>query len=242
MADATRARFIPGIYNYCDRWCERCRYAQRCYTRAERLRFEEALAKGLAPSLGDGPPEEATTDRVVRPWLADLQRAQEELDTGELHRLIAQHEADDLRAREDPLVRQTAAYRDQALHFVKALATVRGESRDPIVSAALEVIEAQAWAMSGKMFRAVRGLFDRDLDDDPLDVQTDANGSAKLMLLLIAESRSAWEVLTGVGRAIADGVPARMMRDLLALDRAIASRFPRAMAFVRPGFDTEPAD
>jgi len=22
--------FIPGIYNYCDRWCERCLYTDRC--------------------------------------------------------------------------------------------------------------------------------------------------------------------------------------------------------------------
>ncbi len=24
--------FIPGIYNYCDRWCERCKYTDRCYS------------------------------------------------------------------------------------------------------------------------------------------------------------------------------------------------------------------
>lgn len=23
-------RFIPGIYNYCDRWCKRCELASRC--------------------------------------------------------------------------------------------------------------------------------------------------------------------------------------------------------------------
>src|SRR2546423_12378923 len=23
-------RFIPGIYNYCDRWCERCPFSNRC--------------------------------------------------------------------------------------------------------------------------------------------------------------------------------------------------------------------
>src|SRR6266513_5840510 len=23
-------RFIPGIYNYCDRWCERCPLSNRC--------------------------------------------------------------------------------------------------------------------------------------------------------------------------------------------------------------------
>ena len=25
---------IPGIYNYCDRWCERCRFTSRCFTYA----------------------------------------------------------------------------------------------------------------------------------------------------------------------------------------------------------------
>jgi len=23
-------RFIPGVYNYCDRWCERCPFTSRC--------------------------------------------------------------------------------------------------------------------------------------------------------------------------------------------------------------------
>lgn len=29
--------FIPGIYNYCDRWCERCAFTNRCrsYAREE---------------------------------------------------------------------------------------------------------------------------------------------------------------------------------------------------------------
>lgn len=27
-------RFIPGIYNYCDRWCERCAFTSRCITYA----------------------------------------------------------------------------------------------------------------------------------------------------------------------------------------------------------------
>jgi len=22
--------FIPGIYNYCNRWCERCLYTEKC--------------------------------------------------------------------------------------------------------------------------------------------------------------------------------------------------------------------
>jgi predicted protein tyrosine phosphatase len=27
---ASDPKFIPGIYNYCDRWCERCPFTSRC--------------------------------------------------------------------------------------------------------------------------------------------------------------------------------------------------------------------
>jgi hypothetical protein len=40
-----------------------------------------------------------------------------------------------------------------------------------------------------------------------------------------------------VGRAAADGVPAALVRMLDELDAILAARFPRAMEFVRPGFD-----
>ena len=43
------------------------------------------------------------------------------------------------------------------------------------------------------------------------------------------------------GKASADGVPAQAVRRLQDLDAAIATRLPRAMAFVRPGFDEPPA-
>ena len=31
---AANPKFIPGIYNYCDRWCERCFLTSRCMTYA----------------------------------------------------------------------------------------------------------------------------------------------------------------------------------------------------------------
>jgi hypothetical protein len=39
------------------------------------------------------------------------------------------------------------------------------------------------------------------------------------------------------GKATADGVPANAVAMLEELDAAIRERFPRVMAFVRPGFD-----
>ncbi len=43
-------RFIPGIYNYCDRWCERCQMTQRCFLYyQDSRRTAEHLAKGEDP-------------------------------------------------------------------------------------------------------------------------------------------------------------------------------------------------
>jgi hypothetical protein len=46
-------------------------------------------------------------------------------------------------------------------------------------------------------------------------------------------------VLLDRGQATADGVPARLVALLEEIDGGLAARFPRAMAFIRPGFDTE---
>src|SRR5215510_5650962 len=35
MARAANPNLIPGIYNYCDRRCERCRFADRCFSYLE---------------------------------------------------------------------------------------------------------------------------------------------------------------------------------------------------------------
>jgi hypothetical protein len=101
---------------------------------------------------------------------------------------------------------------------------------------AVEVIEALCLRIASKTHRAITGALDPDFD--PADVQSDANGSAKLVRLLVAESSAAWKVLMEAGRARANGVPAKLVRMLEDLDVGIDVRFPDAMSFIRPGFDT----
>ena len=38
--------FIPGIYNYCDSWCERCLYTSRCMNFAMGQSIEKEIEKG----------------------------------------------------------------------------------------------------------------------------------------------------------------------------------------------------
>jgi len=113
--------------------------------------------------------------------------------------------------------------------------SARGEA------AAIDAVATIEWLSSlvgSKIHRAVAGQAEGWEPQE--QVQTDFNGSAKIALLAIAESRHAWGVLMEAGKATADGVPAQAVTMLDALDAAVRKRFPHAMAFVRPGFD-EPA-
>ena len=61
--------FIPGVYNYCDRWCERCPFASRCRSYAMELTLridggDGELARA-AESLADDPAEEGAGEDVL---------------------------------------------------------------------------------------------------------------------------------------------------------------------------------
>src|SRR5437016_11414573 len=50
VARAGNPNLIPGIYNYCDRRCERCRFATRCFDHLERReRGEDDLDRTALP-------------------------------------------------------------------------------------------------------------------------------------------------------------------------------------------------
>ncbi|OLB60928.1 MAG: hypothetical protein AUI11_11855 [Acidobacteria bacterium 13_2_20CM_2_66_4] len=69
-------------------------------------------------------------------------------------------------------------------------------------------------------------------DDDP--VQNDWNGSAKIALISLDRSEAAWRVIAQATSHEEAGSLADAARDLR---RLTLEKFPRAMSFIRPGFD-----
>jgi hypothetical protein len=137
----------------------------------------------------------------------------------------------------DPLVVRATNYGTASTAIIRALRPLLSDWAERRVSLAIDRIDETALAIGGKDFRAVLGSL--QLDCDPGDVQTDANGSAKVARLLIEESRRAWMELLEPGRLVAEGVPGRFVVVLNELEATLADRFPRALEFVRPGFDTD---
>ncbi len=216
--------FIPGIYNFCDRWCERCQFRHRCRVDADSNRAEEAADRVRAGNR-------ASPNEVDLAWPTEAELAA----TARLINLSFE------RRSRHPISVLGREYLDATRGVSAALRPMLKESGDPVSLTALETVERLDMLIAVKVWRAVGSAIDRALfpDQDHDSARRDANGSAKLARLLIAESRGAWLVLAEPGRARADGVPMAMVARLDTLDTAVAREFPDAMAFVRPGFDEE---
>lgn len=143
-------------------------------------------------------------------------------------------------AEEDPLVCRGAEYARATWHVLQALRPFLAARADHVAVDAADRIEEMCVTVASKIFRAVSSSLDDpgDTGESATDLESDANGSAKVALLLIEESRQAWRVLMQPGRAAADGVPARQVAVLDSIEADLLRRFPRALQFVRPGFDT----
>jgi len=123
------------------------------------------------------------------------------------------------------------------------------------VSDAVEVIRWYQFFIAAKTYRALMGLEDTgdedvsDIDIDPFsddDVDDedvllraachDSDGSAKIALIAIDRSSSAWRLMqNALPEKTESTVP--ILIELEKLRRGIEQIFPRARDFVRPGFD-----
>jgi hypothetical protein len=235
VARARNPRLIPGIYNYCDGRCPRCPATDRCLTYLDN---EETAAAG-------GDRDAPFTQRVTRSIQRTLDMLEEvgrregidlsslhadDPDGGKIQRALGRH-------YDDALVKQSRAYTHLVWPIAKALIPVVVARGDPLVIDAVETIEWFSMFISSKIFRAVAGRAEMSDRLHDAEEQTDHDGSAKIAVLGIAESRAAWRIVMEHGNATADGAPAQAVRMLDELEAAVRTHFPNAMAFVRPGFD-----
>jgi hypothetical protein len=233
LARARNPRLIPGIYNYCDGRCGRCAFTDRCLVFVENV-AEDGERRAENPAVDDA---EASLERTLAMLTEIARREGVDLTAsapqGDMHRtpITLDHER-------DPLVAHAREYSTIAWRVSRAVAPIVAARGDHAAIEAVGTIEWFSSRIAAKLYRAVCGHADAWQFEG--EVQTDYDGSAKVALLAIRESREAWVTLMEAGKAAADGIPAHAVKSLDHLDAAVCERFPRAEQFVRPGFD-EPA-
>lgn len=215
-----RDGFIDGVFNYCDRWCETCALTTWC-----RLFADVAETKAsLDPAhkrLAEAPPLRHEVEELPK-WMEELlEKIQHDIDK------MTPEELDALRPapvnEDDPLLKRAAAYTVTVHTWLGDGHTKSDDANNP-----REVIGWFSTMIGSKIARALHGLGDAYEPGEP----TDYDGSAKVALVGIERSRTAWQQLaateTAAGPAIAE---------LTWLEQEIDRMFPRARQFVRPAFD-----
>jgi len=239
--------FTISFHYFCDHRCWRCELSDRCavfarweaLSKRKRLHFSGPagrVASVLAVAMQVTIEEAAViTAEIERTMPLEHAACQTVLDPAMLL------ESDRARsARHDPVVGRAAEYAQTCWPALQALRPMLAAKGDQASVGTTDRLEEMCATIASKLFRAMSGTF--NVGADPNDVQCDANGSAKVALLLIEESRQAWRDLMKPNQAIADGLPARFIAMLDAIESGVMERFPRAFEFLRPGFDTGMAD
>jgi hypothetical protein len=250
-------RLIPGVYNYCDRWCERCTLSARCRVFQHQLVFDAATKAGCsleqamdraesAVDLLDGP-EPPVPPSWERERSALLDVVNREPTQAEMARWLGSEKRRRAWADAQPISRAAQDYMHLSLDIVIALEKLARPDADPLAVAALHAIHHHSFLIRSKLYRAMSGSWTRfdptadpdddDVDDDDEFAVHDANGSAHVALRAIVESREAWQTIAASPRLASSGVAPAMIRRLAELETGVSARFPGARSFKRPGFD-----
>ncbi len=174
VARASNPRLIPGIYNYCDRWCERCRFTDRCLQYLEDQEAEPPSAD--AASLA-GRVRESLTRRLGT--ITEIAR-REHIDLQTIEAPPADAAEKQERHGQDPLVAWARQYGDLAWRLSRALGPIAAARGDPAVIDAVDVIDWFSSMIGAKVSRAVSGAaFARELGDPDDDrIQRDLRSRA----------------------------------------------------------------
>jgi hypothetical protein len=252
--------YISGIYNYCDRWCERCPFNHRC-----RVFADEQKLSDEQKDINNDQFWQRLSDNFAK-TLEMLQKMADEMGidlSGKEENTVSNiDENGDAISISNParkeisdrVERLTKRYHKQIDRFFDLNQDFFHEKQNdleqhlrmdlPVDEAGLyglqnafQVIRWYQYFIAAKAHRSISGLELEDADVDfNVDIQNDATGSAKITILAIRQSIVAWETVRQMFPEKTDE-----LLDLFVLlrkaENALLEIFPKVMQFVRPGFD-----
>ncbi len=216
-------QLISGVHNYCDRWCERCKFVSRCAVgKADIQKIDEKdlspekFAEVLQNIFGE-------IQAQLTEFLGEFEfeePTEEEMHHNQVHNLMIDTH---------PLALLSEKYYKQVFQMMNTLLEAKGYE--------WEVIGWYHIFLHIKFKRAIHGL--KDADDEMYantPYQTDANGSAKIAIIAVERSMIAWKRLYDKDP---DPVYQKMLFLLKQIHDAALQTFPDHEKFVRAGFDEE---
>lgn len=256
---ADNPNFIAGIYNYCDRWCERCPLTSRCLNYAmgaeleerqrdsaaqdaENAQYWEKLGQVLDTTLAllhDMADQEGFQPLSDVEWASYQAREEQQWADAEAHQAVIAAEAY-VTAVDAWLGNANERFNAKADALITQ-ARLNIPGLDPAAKAAelndaVEVIRWYQLFIQVKLLRALTGKADEADDDLWDDYPKDSDGSAKIALIAMERSLAAWTLLLNAFPE-QETTTLHLLATLQRIRRLTEQEFPQARAFIRPGFD-----
>ncbi|MHC4743714.1 MAG: hypothetical protein ACYS8Z_17495 [Planctomycetota bacterium] len=246
--------FIPGVYNYCDRWCERCPFTSRCMNYAiSEDHFDDPESRDIRneafwKKLGEvfaftrQMVEESAEMLGIDLDSLDLDATKEELaerkEKAESHEcaLAAKEYIEKVKSWFDS-AEDTFQRKEDELN-AEAQLDLPGSDPEGDAATIIDAAEIIRWYQHFiyvKLVRALKGTIDED-EEPPDEYPKDSDGSAKIALIAIDRSIAAWGKIYEHFDEDEDEI-LDMLVLLDRLRRKTESVFPNARKFHRAGFD-----
>ena len=253
-----KSGYIDGIYNYCDRWCERCIFTSRCrnFEGIRKLSPEEQDIENKAFWDKIGKNFETAIKllhKAAAKYGIDLNAVSESGKNDYSRREKRDRNA----AKSHLLAKDTLLYIQKGRKLLENEELMKEKANDMVrqfelgiqsedqVSGEVSVIkdcqEIITWYLHFihvKFMRALMGKLEDDGWQEANGFQRDCDGSAKIAMIAIDKSIEAWTLMLQFIPAVEDEI-IELLALLQKARRMAESEFPKARTFVRPGFDEQ---
>lgn len=228
-------RLIPGIHNFCDRWCDRCTLSERCSIFAFGKEEERILAEGRDPG--------AEMSSFVGTMLKDAFRLLNDLalEHGLENNPFADNHDTDVPQEQDHYLLRTAddhagwmqKWKDRNSQRINSILLTLEETSMENYALLKDAMEVLGWYMNFIVVKFSRALHSNDAAQGAL---SDSLGSAKIAVIAVERSI---ESLRVVQKFISDdaGELKKSIARLERIRKRALKEFPGLVEFKRPGFD-----
>jgi hypothetical protein len=248
---AENPKFISGIYNYCDRWCERCAFTARCMVFA--MEQADRQAPGKADSKNDAFWKQlegslkATTELLKEMF----EERGIQPDPRELEAIGRERQRKRREVEKHPLAKSAFEYSRMLDRWFKEEKALLLEKEEEVktkvrlgvagvreeVAGLTDVVQVLRWYQHQICVKLVRALnANEEREAELAEFPKDSDGSAKVALIGIDRSLAAWTRMKEHFPEHTDDI-LNFLLHLARLRNAAQAEFPNARSFVRPGFD-----
>jgi len=252
---AENPNLIPGIYNYCDRWCERCPFTSRCMNFAL---SEEQFADPQTHDINN----EAFWEKLSEIFQLTLEMVKEtaqeqgiDLDSLDIQQAADERETIRNSAKNHECPYAAKVYGQMVNDWFDSAKDLFEEKADDLglqvrlelpdfdpaeeadsLKNSVDIIRWYQHFIYVKLIRAVQGKL-KETPQSLEEFPKDSDGSAKVAVISIDRSIAAWGQMREHFPQRRDDI-LDVLVHLDRLRRKTEAVFPNARAFVRTGFDS----